>query len=394
MRQSGDQQYADLLSNLRVRRMTEEHYNMLQTRFITGDGKANVQSICQTYKTLANKGQSPLILMPKTTLCDEVNVVMLNEINTTIHRITAVDTLDTIVDRRLMKKVQQAYDKSEEDVTRTVGLEKHLQLCVGCKVMLKRNKNVEAGLVNGLVGTVTSFNTTTQGNITLIDRIAVKFDKIDNIVNIKKDSASFEVLKSIYYTRKQFPLMLAFAITIHKSQGLSLQTAIVDAGSSTFRPGMTYVALSQVTSLTGLHLVAFDRSKVACDQKAVKEYNRLRRLYTPQLVDLISVNKSCTESRKRKKTTKEAEADQQKRKKPRTKTKQTAGKSESHQQQSAKRTVGINIFDCCNVQSVDELVQTTLCTQMNLTIFPQAHSEMSPSHKSVARQLEQHTFAR
>ena len=95
---------------------------MLQTRLITGDGKANVQSICHTYKTLTNKGQSPLIFMPKTSLCDEVNVAMLNEIGNTIHRITAVDTLNTIVDRRLMKKLQQAYDKSEEDVTRTAGL--------------------------------------------------------------------------------------------------------------------------------------------------------------------------------------------------------------------------------------------------------------------------------
>ena len=125
---------------------------------------------------------------------------------------------------------------------------------------------------------------------------------------------------------------------------------------------MTYVALSRFTSLTGLHLVAFDRSKVACDQKAVKEYNRLKRLYTPQLGDLISVNNSCTKLGKRKKTTKEAEADQQKRKKPRTKTKQTAGRTESHQQQIAKRTVRINIFDYCNVQTVDELVQSALCT--------------------------------
>jgi len=63
--------------------------------------------------------------------------------------------------------------------------------------VLKQNKNVEAGLFNGSVGTVTSFNTTTQGNITSIDSIAVKFDKIDNIVNIERNSALFEVLKFI-----------------------------------------------------------------------------------------------------------------------------------------------------------------------------------------------------
>ena len=301
MRQNGDRQYADLLSNLRIGRMTDEHYSLLQTRLITGGGRATVQNICHTYNRLVDEGQSSLILMPRTSLCDEINVAMLNQIGTAIHKLRAIDTLDTIVDRRLMKKVQQAYDKSEEDVTRTAGLEKHLQLCVGCKVMLKRNKNVEAGLVKGSVGTVTDFDITTQGNSTVVNSIAVKFDKIDATINIERDSASFEVLKCVYYTRKQFPLMLAFAITIHKSQGLSLQTAIVDAGSTNFGPGMVYVALSRVTSLSGLHLVDFDRSKVACDHLAVKEYNRLRRLYTPYLGDLAAADKSCTETGKRKK---------------------------------------------------------------------------------------------
>jgi len=49
--------------------------------------------------------------------------------------------------------------------------------------------------------------------------------------------------------------MPAFAITIHKCQGLSLQTAILDAGPATFGPGMIYVGLSRVTSLRGLHLI-------------------------------------------------------------------------------------------------------------------------------------------
>jgi len=49
--------------------------------------------------------------------------------------------------------------------------------------------------------------------------------------------------------------MLAFAIKIHKSQGLSLNTAIVDAGPTNFGCGMVYVALSKVTSLGGLHLI-------------------------------------------------------------------------------------------------------------------------------------------
>jgi len=84
--------------------------------------------------------------------------------------------------------------------------------------------------------------------------------------------------------------MLAFAITIHKSQGLSHENAIVDAGSTNFGPGMIYVALSRVTSLNGLHLTDLDRSKINCHQKAIKEYNRLRQLYAPHLGTLLMRN--------------------------------------------------------------------------------------------------------
>jgi len=72
--------------------------------------------------------------------------------------------------------------------------------------------------------------------------------------------------------------MAAFAITIHKSQGLSLQTAVIDAGSSCC--GMIYVALSCIKSLDGLHLIAFDKSKIQCDRKAALQYSHLRQLYT------------------------------------------------------------------------------------------------------------------
>ena len=161
--------------------------------------------------------------------------------------------------------------------------------------MLKRNKDVEAGLVNGSIGTVINFNMANNG--VDVYSIQIQFEKIIHPVNIERDSCSFEVLKGIYYTRKQFPLILAFAITVHKSQGLSLKTAIVDAGSSCFGPGMIYVSLSRITSLEGLHVIGLDRSKIVCDRKAVEKYNRLRKKYTPHLGELIAATPPCEASK-------------------------------------------------------------------------------------------------
>jgi len=148
--------------------------------------------------------------------------------------------------------------------------------------MLKKNKNVDAGLVNGSVGTVVGFSFSTT-NPHELSSIKIQFTNIESPIFIYKESCSFEVLKGIFYTRKQFPLMLAFAITIHKLQGQSLQSVIVDAGETTFGCGMMYVALSRVTTLYGLHIIDLSKGKVQCDQKAIQEYNRLRKLYTPHL---------------------------------------------------------------------------------------------------------------
>ena len=216
-----------------------------------------------------------MILMPTGALCQQVNQAMMQQIGNQIYYLLADDSLDSIVDKPLLVKVHKAYQKLSDDSTRTAGLEKKLELCIGARVMLKRNRDIEAGLVNGSVGTVVGFNTTLA-----VNSVKVKFDRIDSPIDIERLTFSFEVLKGVYYIRKQFPLMAAFAITIHKSQGLSLKCAIIDAGPTTFGSGMVYVALSRVTSLDGLHLIDLDRSRIKCDKKAIVEYNRLRKLYT------------------------------------------------------------------------------------------------------------------
>jgi hypothetical protein len=76
----------------------------------------------------------------------------------------------------------------------------------------------------------------------------------------------------------QVPLILSWALTIHKSQGATLDAAEIDVGSGIFECGQTYVALSRVKSLDGLYLTSFDAKRIRINKK-VKEYYESLRLY-------------------------------------------------------------------------------------------------------------------
>ena len=79
---------------------------------------------------------------------------------------------------------------------------------------------------------------------------------------------------------KQFPLILAFAITVHKCQGLSLDCAVMGLSNEVFCPGMAHVALSHVKCLDNLYLTAFTKE---ASKVCLEEINRLRKSYRPDL---------------------------------------------------------------------------------------------------------------
>ena len=102
----------------------------------------------------------------------------------------------------------------------------------------------------------------------------------DQIVNIVKFTNGIEIIMTphIWQSDKipnlgisQIPLILAWAVTIHKSQGATLEAAEIDVGSGIFECGQTYVALSRVKSLDGLYLSSFDAKRIRINKK-VKDY--------------------------------------------------------------------------------------------------------------------------
>ena len=121
--------------------------------------------------------------------------------------------------------------------------------------MLRRNIDTPTGLVNGAVGTVLSIKA---------HSIVVQFDGKHDPHSVETVKSKFMLLKKLYVHSKQFPLILAFAVTVHKCQGMSLDCAIMDLGEQVLADGMAYVALSRVKRLENLYLIALsNQSKQA-----------------------------------------------------------------------------------------------------------------------------------
>lgn len=135
--------------------------------------------------------------------------------------------------------------------------EETLSLKIGAQVMFIRNDSGdERKYYNGKIGTVKNIDTV-QGTVSVTfpdgsDEVTVKRETWENI-RYNYDKGQDQIKEEILGTFSQFPLRLAWAITIHKSQGLTFQKAIIDAGTS-FAAGQVYVALSRLTSLDGLVL--------------------------------------------------------------------------------------------------------------------------------------------
>lgn len=133
-------------------------------------------------------------------------------------------------------------------------VERKLELKLGAQVMFVRN-DVHDNWVNGTIGTVEDL-TEKDVSVRLQDNTIHKVEKCtwENI-EYRYDWRARKVVSEIKGIFTQFPLRLAWAVTIHKSQGLSFDKVKVDLGSNTFACGQAYVALSRCRKLSGLKLV-------------------------------------------------------------------------------------------------------------------------------------------
>ena len=141
-----------------------------------------------------------------------------------------------------------------------------LELRIGSQVMINKNFP-ERKLFNGSRGVVIGF---TDLKIPIVKFV----DKRELIIDFYE--WKHEGNNNDFIIKKQIPLMIAWAITIHKSQGMSLDYVSTSIGKSIFEYGQVYVVLSRVRNLEGLHIKDIDFNKIIAHPKVIAYYNKLK----------------------------------------------------------------------------------------------------------------------
>lgn len=167
------------------------------------------------------------------------------------------------------KLVYDDFTESEnyilEIFSKNCRADRDIVLKLGARVMLLVNMDFNKGLINGACGSIQRFNES---------GISIKFDN-GLEATIPKHKFEYYYNDRVVAERLQYPLKLAYGITIHKSQGMTLDKLVVDC-SRIFERGQAYVAMSRVKTLEGLFIKSFSEEKVMVDSHVAEFYENLQ----------------------------------------------------------------------------------------------------------------------
>lgn len=215
-------------------------------------------------KSLIAHGIRPTILYPRRFQVDRLNRKKMaelksDEVKFDCRIVKGQYTLSAPYPNKYLIEIQ--------NMIKNAPFEERLTLKQGAQVMCVANLDVDGGICNGSTGIITHFDPLTgfpvvqfhNGATSIVKRHVWKSEKLQEI--------------SVH----QIPLVLAWAVTIHKAQGASLDLVEVDVGDAIFAHGQTYVALSRVKSLEGLYLKSFNPAKISVNTSVSDFYKLLEK---------------------------------------------------------------------------------------------------------------------
>jgi hypothetical protein len=236
-----DENFIDLLNKVRNNALDEDAYNLLQKHF--------------NPEFQPKKDEGYITLTTHNARADAINAEALSSLPTASYFFKAV------VETEFSEKM--------------FPVDEVLELKLGSQVMFTKNDlDKSKRYFNGKIGTITEMSNDSIVVKCKDDAESIKVEKYkwENIrytLNPQKQQVEEEVIG----TFTQYPLRLAWAITIHKSQGLTFDKAIIDAGKA-FAPGQVYVALSRCRTLDGIVLVSKIGSNSLFDDEHIRNFSK------------------------------------------------------------------------------------------------------------------------
>jgi ATP-dependent DNA helicase PIF1 len=234
----------------------------------------------------------PTKLFPTRNKVDQVNTKEMNGLKTVEQDFNLKYHVDLeMTATELLKRRQFTKEQIQTELLylkANLRCDEVVKLKVGAQVMCIVNIELDNGqtLCNG-----------SQGIITKLSEQGLPVVKFSNGSSSLETVMSYHVWPSENIPGigvSQLPLILAWALTIHKAQGATLDIAEIDAGSGIFECGQTYVALSRVKSLEGLYLTSFDASKIKVSRKVQEFYLSLGEAKSEPIVTTVATTAFIT----------------------------------------------------------------------------------------------------
>lgn len=187
--------------------------------------------------------------------------------------IRAIDAFDDFPEKPKPRVPRDAkfFQECKERLNRDCIAPEVLELAVGAQVMLLKNLNVEAGLANGSRGVVIGFS---NGGAPI-----VRFLNDQEMV-MQTAMWRMRINDTVRAVRTQYPLRAAYALSMHKSQGMSLDLVRMDLGSKIFAEGQFYTAISRVRSLEGLSIINLNWQRIFVSKQVKNFYGQYRHRIT------------------------------------------------------------------------------------------------------------------
>jgi ATP-dependent DNA helicase PIF1 len=253
-----DINFFHMLLRIRTGTYTEEDVKTIRGRVRANEKMQEL--LTSLAKVKAGEIIKPTMFFSKNADVDAFNMRELDKLPGDEYEFVARDSFTT----RKGMPIREEYIKMLDDT-----IPQSIVVKVGAQVMLKKNLDVDAGLVNGSRGVVSEI---IEGEAMVVKFLCGEKMRVD------LQSWDYED-KYALATRVQIPFTLAWGCTIHRSQGCTLDYAVVDLGASIFCSGQAYVALSRCRNLEGLFISKFTPNSIIVSKEALKFVFQINKMH-------------------------------------------------------------------------------------------------------------------